>query len=141
MIESRLLLRLRWLAMMVGGFHRHCEEIKKTFIYVRNSTIDEAIYICNMGGYVYIMASINNAALYVGVTSNLPVRILQHKQKEFAGFTAKYNCTKLVYYKRFDTIEEAIAGEKRIKGGSRKKKELLINSINPEWRDLYEEII
>jgi putative endonuclease len=102
---------------------------------------DEAIYICNMGGYVYIMSNINNSTLYVGVTSNLPVRTLQHKQKEFAGFTAKYNCTKLVYYKRYDSIEEAIAEEKRIKGGSRKKKELLINSMNPEWRDLYEEIV
>jgi putative endonuclease len=94
-----------------------------------------------MGGYVYIMASINNSTLYVGVTSNLPVRILQHKQKEFAGFTAKYNCTKLVFYKRFDIIEEAIEEEKRIKGGNRKKKEILINGINPKWRDLYEEII
>jgi putative endonuclease len=94
-----------------------------------------------MGGYVYIMSSTNNSTLYVGVTSDLPVRILQHKQKENPGFTAKYNCTKLVYYKRCDTIEEAIAEEKRIKGGSRKKKEALINSMNPEWHDLYEGII
>ncbi|MBS1621685.1 MAG: GIY-YIG nuclease family protein [Bacteroidetes bacterium] len=94
-----------------------------------------------MGGYVYIMSSINNSTLYVGVSSNLPIRVLQHKQKEYPGFTAKYNCTKLLYFRRFDTIEEAIVEEKRIKGGNRKKKEILINSINPEWRDLYEEII
>ena len=94
-----------------------------------------------MGGYVYIMCSVNNSTLYIRVTSNLPVRVLQHKQREFPGFTAKYNCTKLVYYNRFDSIKEAIAEEKRIKGGNRKKKEALINSINPEWKDLYEEIV
>ena len=94
-----------------------------------------------MGGYVYIMCNLNHSTLYVGVTSNLPVRILQHKQKKHPNsFTAKYNCNKLVYYKRFDTITEAIAEEKRIKGGSRKKKEILIDSLNPNWNDLYEEI-
>ena len=93
-----------------------------------------------MGGYVYIMCSLNHSTLYVGVTSNFPVRVLQHKQKTYPGFAAKYNCIMLVYYKRFDTIKEAIAEEKRIKGGSRKKKEALINSMNPEWKDLYEEI-
>ena len=56
------------------------------------------------------------------------------------SFSAKYNCIKLVYYNRFDTIMAAITEEKRIKGGSRKKKEMLINSKNPEWKDLYEEI-
>ncbi|HYM94911.1 MAG TPA: GIY-YIG nuclease family protein [Chitinophagaceae bacterium] len=91
-------------------------------------------------GYVYIMCSLNNTTLYVGVTSNLPVRVLQHKQKHYAGFTAKYNCIKLVYYNKVGTIAEAIAEEKRIKGGSRRKKENLINSMNPEWKDLYEEI-
>ena len=94
-----------------------------------------------MGGYVYIMCSLNHSTLYVGVTSNLAVRILQHKQKIYPdSFTAKYNCIKLVYYHRFDTIVEAIAEEKRIKGGSRKKKEALINSMNSEWKDLSQEI-
>ena len=87
------------------------------------------------------MCSLNNATLYTGVTSNLPVRILQHKQKEYPGFTAKYNCVKLVYYNRFDSMKEAIAEEKRIKGGNRKKKEAIINSMNPDWKDLYEEIV
>lgn len=94
-----------------------------------------------MGGYEYIMCSLNHSTLYVGVTSNLPVRVLQHKQKTYQGFTAKYNCIKLVYYQRLDTMKEAIAEEKRIKGGSRKKKEVLINNMNPEWKDLYEEIV
>lgn len=94
-----------------------------------------------MGGWVYIMCSLNNSTLYVGVTSNLPSRVYQHKMKMYPNsFTAKYNCKKLVYYKRFETIKEAIAEEKRIKGGSRKKKGELINSMNPEWKDLYEQV-
>lgn len=94
-----------------------------------------------MGGHVYIMCSMNNTTLYTGVTSNLASRVVQHKEKYYHnGFSSKYNCVKLVYYKWFDTIIEAIAEEKRIKGGSRKKKEILINSINPEWKDLYDQI-
>ena len=94
-----------------------------------------------MGGYVYIMCSLNNSTLYVGVTSNLPSRVYQHKTNMYPkSFTAKYNCKKLVYYNWFDTIMEAIVEEKRIKGGSRKKKEILINNMNPEWNDLYERV-
>jgi len=90
-----------------------------------------------MGGWVYIMCSINNSTLYVGVSSTLAARVCQHKMKIYpTGFTVRYNCIKLVYYKWFDTIIEAITEEKRIKGGSRKKKEALINSMNPEWKDL-----
>ena len=93
------------------------------------------------GGYVYIMCSMNHTTLYTGVTSALAARVAQHKEKFYPNsFSAKYNCIKLVYYKWFDTIMEAIAEEKRIKGGSRKKKELLINSMNPEWNDLYEQV-
>jgi putative endonuclease len=92
------------------------------------------------GGYVYIMCNRNNTTLYVGVTSVLGVRIVQHKESFYPkSFTARYNCTKLVYYKWFDTIIDAIAEEKRIKGGSRKQKELLINTMNPGWNDLYEQ--
>jgi putative endonuclease len=94
-----------------------------------------------MGGYVYIMCSMNNTTLYVGVTSHIAARVVQHKEKFYPGSsTSKYNCVKLAYYKWFDTILEAIAEEKRIKGGSRKKKEILINSMNPGWNDLYEQI-
>jgi putative endonuclease len=93
------------------------------------------------GGYVYIMCSMNNTTLYVGVTSTIGARVVQHKENFYPNsFTAKYNCKKLVYYNRFDTIIEAIVEEKRIKGGSREKKEKLINSINPEWNDLYEQV-
>ena len=92
------------------------------------------------GGCVYIMASLNNTTLYTGVTSDLQKRVQEHKQKFFPfSFTAKYNCSKLVYYNSFSTIDEALLEEKRIKGGNRKQKESLINSINFEWKDLWEE--
>ena len=87
------------------------------------------------------MCSMNNTTLYVGVTSTLGARIRKHKENFYeASFTSKYNCKKLVYYQCFETIIEAIAEEKRIKGGSRRKKKILINSMNPEWNDLYEQV-
>jgi len=93
------------------------------------------------GGCIYIMSNKNNTTLYTGVTSNLVQRVIEHKEKRYPNsFTAKYNCTKLVYYQCFYSIEEAIAAEKRIKGGSRTDKEKLIRQINPEWNDLWEEI-
>ncbi len=91
------------------------------------------------GGAVYIMTNKNNSVLYVGVTFDLRVRVWEHKNKVHSNsFTAKYNCNKLVYYNSFSSIEEAIAEEKRLKGGGRKQKIDLINSINPEWKDLEE---
>lgn len=93
------------------------------------------------GGWVYIICNINNTTLYVGVTSTIAARVIKHKEKFYPNsFSARYNCVKLVYYKWFDTIIEAIKEEKRIKAGSRKKKEMLINSMNPEWKDLYEQV-
>ena len=93
------------------------------------------------GGWVYIMCSLNNTTLYVGVTSTLAARTVQHREIFYPNsFTSKYNCKKLVYYHWFDTIIKAMDEEKRIKGGSRKKKEMLINSMNPEWKALYEDI-
>jgi putative endonuclease len=94
------------------------------------------------GGCVYIMTNKNNTTLYTGVTSDLKVRSYQHKNNLFPeSFTASHNLHKLVYYEGFRNIEEAIAREKQIKAGSRKKKEALINSINPEWKDLYSEVL
>ncbi len=87
------------------------------------------------------MTNPNNSVLYTGVTSNLFVRVHEHKTGKYINaFTSKYNCQKLVYHKGFATIEEAIAEEKRIKAGSRQDKIVLIESLNPEWRDLYEEV-
>lgn len=93
------------------------------------------------GGCVYIMVNERNTTLYVGVTADLYSRIVSHKSSEHPKrFTARYNLFKLVYYELFHSIEEAIAREKQLKGGSRKNKEKLINSINPEWKDLFDEV-
>ncbi|MCB0119498.1 MAG: GIY-YIG nuclease family protein [Anaerolineales bacterium] len=88
---------------------------------------------------IYIMTNKYNRVLYTGVTSNLLRRVTEHKQKTVEGFTSRYNVTKLVYYEEHNTMEEAIAREKQIKGGSRKKKLYLIKSKNPMWKDLYDE--
>ena len=94
------------------------------------------------GGCVYILAYFKNTATYVGVTSQLYIRVHQHKEKvDKDSHTAKYNIIKLVYYAGFHHIEDAIAEEKRIKGMSRKKKYLLVSSMNPEWLDLAEDVI
>jgi putative endonuclease len=90
--------------------------------------------------YVYIMTNKYNTVLYTGVTNDLKRRMYEHKEKLVAGFTNKYNITKLVYYEVFDDPENAISREKQIKAGSRQKKMQLIASMNREWRDLYERI-
>ncbi len=93
------------------------------------------------GGAVYIMASKRNGTLYTGVSADLKRRVYEHKTKyNSESFTAKYGCNLLVYYQGFHSIEEAIAEEKRIKGGNRKNKLKLIETMNPEWNDLWEEI-
>ncbi|KIA90663.1 GIY-YIG nuclease family protein [Kaistella jeonii] len=93
-------------------------------------------------GFIYIVTNKNNTALYIGVTSKLPTRILEHKKKKFKNsFTAKYNLDKLVYWESIQDIGDAIGREKQLKGGSRQKKLDLINSINPDWNDLYESIL
>jgi putative endonuclease len=91
-------------------------------------------------GYVYIMFNKRNGTLYTGVTSDLIRRIGEHKTKAVEGFTAKYGIDKLGYYEVFGDIVSAIEREKQIKGGSRKKKLVLIEKMNPEWKDLYDEI-
>jgi putative endonuclease len=93
------------------------------------------------GGTVYIMTNLLKTVLYTGVTSDLIMRVQEHKTKAHPeSFTAKYNVVILAYYNNFSTIEEAILEEKRIKAGSRKQKCMLINSINPEWKDLWKEV-
>lgn len=85
--------------------------------------------------YVYIMTN-KPRTLYTGVTGSLVKRVYEHKQKMISGFTKKYNITKLVYYDITNSVEAAIVIEKQIKGWSRQKKIDLIQSQNPEWRDL-----
>jgi len=93
------------------------------------------------GGYIYILTNKNNTVLYTGVTNNLIRRLKEHSLKiNPNSFTSRYNVCKLVYYESFFLIGDAIAREKQIKAGSRKKKEILINNKNPQWKDLSEEI-
>jgi len=93
------------------------------------------------GGLVYILTNKSNSVIYTGVTSDIAYRIWQHKNHVYPdSFTSKYNCEKLVYYCFYSTIEEAINEEKRIKGGNRLAKIKLIESQNPQWKDLYDEI-
>ena len=79
--------------------------------------------------------------MYVGVTSDLVRRIAEHKQKLVDGFTKKYGVTNLVYFETFENIEDAIIRERQIKEWKRKWKTDLIQSINPYWRDMYEDIL
>ena len=88
--------------------------------------------------WVYIMSNKNNTTLYTGVTSNLVKRVGQHKSKTYSGFSAKYNCEKLVYFLEFLDINQAILLEKKLKAGNRAQKVRLINQLNPEWKDLSE---
>ena len=93
------------------------------------------------GGFVYIITNQYNTVLYTGVTSALRARIFEHRTKYYPkSFSAKYNCDKIVWYEVLPTIVEAIEREKQIKAGSRARKEALINALNPQWRDLWDEI-
>ena len=90
--------------------------------------------------YVYIMTNKYNTVLYTGVTNDLRRRVSEHKNGIGGKFTEKYKVVKLVYYETFAYILDAIAREKQIKAGSRKKKGQLVESINPDWLDLAEEL-
>ena len=90
---------------------------------------------------IYILASRRNGTLYTGVTSDLLKRVWQHKQDLVEGFSKEYQTHMLVYFELHETMYDAIAREKQIKAGSRAKKLQLIESVNPEWRDLYDELI
>ena len=90
--------------------------------------------------FIYILTNKYNRVLYTGVTNDVERRTSQHKTKNnIKSFTNRYNVDKLVYYETFSNIEHAIVREKQIKAGSRQKKIDLINSINPEWKDISEQ--
>ena len=92
-------------------------------------------------GFVYIITNKSQKVVYVGVTSNLPQRIMEHKEKRYPNsYSARYNVSILVYYEQFQMIGDAISREKQIKAGSRNDKNELIRSINPNWDDLYDGI-
>jgi putative endonuclease len=89
---------------------------------------------------VYLLTNRPRGTLYTGVTSNLPGRIWQHKNRITKGFSAKYNLTRLVYFELFEDMYHAIAREKQLKAGPRTVKVRLIEKTNPGWKDLYPEI-
>ena len=91
-------------------------------------------------GYVYVMSNWSDQVIYTGVTSDLKGRTYQHRHGLTGGFTARYNCTKLVYFEAVHNMTSAIQREKQIKNYSRQHKIKLISSGNPSWRDLYDEI-
>lgn len=89
--------------------------------------------------YIYVLTNWNNKVMYVGMTNNLERRIYEHKNKLVEGFTRKYNVTRLVYFEHTSDVNSAIAREKQIKKWRRSKKDNLVVSVNPEWKDLSEE--
>lgn len=94
-----------------------------------------------MNYYVYILSNHYNTIVYTGVTNNLIKRVFEHKSKMCDGFAEKYNVNKLVYFEVCSDVKDAIAREKQIKGWKREKKNALINAVNPNWKDLYSDII
>jgi len=86
--------------------------------------------------YVYLLTNWNNNVMYVGMTNNLERRMYEHKKKLVEGFTRKYNINKLVYFEEAQEVQTAIMREKEIKKWRREKKDFLVNSENPQWKDL-----
>ena len=91
--------------------------------------------------YVYILFNKRNGTLYVGVTSDIVKRVWEHKNKVEEGFTQRYSVDKLGYYEISNDINTAIMREKQLKAGNRKKKIELIEKVNPDWKDLYFELL
>jgi putative endonuclease len=89
--------------------------------------------------YVYIITNRKNGTLYTGMTNDIERRVYEHKHKVNQGFASKYNCTKLVYFDSYPSVVDTIAREKQIKGWLRSKKIALIESMNPDWKDLSED--
>lgn len=93
-----------------------------------------------MNYYIYILTNKSRKVLYTGVTNDLRRRVYEHKNKLLEGFTKKYHVDVLVYYEIYDDIENAILREKQIKAGNRKRKIDLIERMNPNWEDLYDDL-
>jgi len=90
---------------------------------------------------VYITTNRENKVLYIGVTSNLPKRIYEHKNKLIEGFTEKYNVDKLVYFEQTENVQSALRREKQLKNWHRDWKINLINNFNPQWKDLADTLL
>ena len=91
--------------------------------------------------FVYILTNRHHTALYVGVTNDLVRRVHEHRTKIASTFTTRYNVDKLVFFEETGDVRAAIAREKQIKGGSRANKIALVNAFNPDWRDLFDDLL
>jgi len=91
--------------------------------------------------FIYILTNANHTVLYTGVTNNLYQRVLNHRAGKGGKFTLRYKVNRLVYYEVFERIDDAIVREKQIKGGSRQGKIDLVNGMNPDWQDLFEDLM
>jgi putative endonuclease len=121
---------------------RHCEERRqKPPVIARSAATWQSWGYIMKAGYIYIMTNQKNGTVYVGVTSDLIKRVYEHKNGLCDGFTKKYNLKTLVYYEVFEEIVSAIIREKQLKAGNRKKKIELIESLNPNWSDLYPSLL
>ena len=92
-------------------------------------------------GFVYIMASGRNGTIYIGSTSDLPKRVYEHREGLIEGFTKKHGCKLLVWFESYDDLQEARATELRMKNWNRQWKLKRIERMNPDWRDLWDEIV
>ena len=92
------------------------------------------------GCYVYIMASKRNGTLYIGVTNDLALRVDEHRQGLVSGFTKRYDVHRLVYYEEHEDVRDAIVREKQMKKWRRRWKINLIEDVNPDWRDLCDDL-
>ena len=91
--------------------------------------------------YIYILSNWNDKVIYIGVTNNLKRRVYEHKNEIIDGFTKKYHVHKLVYYETTTEVKAALEREKQLKGWKREKKDSLVTDMNPNWKDLYDEIV
>jgi len=119
-------------------YNRHPEGRKgaRVFSSARVALRDLAVYLMDKVAYVYMMSSSSRRALYTGVTARFRHRVFEHKNDLIEGFSSGYKCHRLVYFERFESIVAAIAREKEIKGWRREKKNKLVESMNPTWKDL-----
>jgi predicted GIY-YIG superfamily endonuclease len=121
-----------------------CAPLRKRFAFVAGN---DGVVMTRVGrGHmkqpcVYIVASKRHGTLYTGVTSDLPRRAFEHREGLVKGFSAKYGCKILVWFELHDTMIDAITREKQIKAGSRARKLALIETLNPDWNDLYDSLI
>ena len=104
-------------------------------------SIDRTFVFMKKPGWVYFLTNRKKSVLYTGVTSDLPGRLLKHVQGVYKGFANKYGCKSLIYYEEYDSMLDAIAREKQLKGWRRQRKEELINAVNPGWESLNHKIL